>query len=240
MPTGRAGARRASCAGARCWCARSRSSRSSAWCAGTSPALAGASTRRDGTVCGVELPDGLQRGQPSCPSRSSPRRPRPRRRARRERDLRRRGRRARGRSWPATLRDTAIELYSRAPAAGRAARDHPGGHEVRVRPARRRGRARRRGADAGLLALLAGRRVGAGRATRRASTSSSSATTRPRPAGTRPPPAPSCPTTSWQPPARSTSRPTSASPAARSTTGSPADARCRRSARRPLARGRAG
>ncbi len=47
--------------------------------------------------------------------------------------------------------------------AGRRARDHPRRHQVRVRTRRQRGtRARRRGADAGLVALLGGRHLRAG------------------------------------------------------------------------------
>ena len=57
-----------------------------------------------------------------------------------------------------------------------------------------RPRARRRGAHAGLVALLAGRRLRARPRRRTASTSSSSATTARRPAGTRRIPARSCPT----------------------------------------------
>ena len=61
--------------------------------------------------------------------------------------------------------------------ARRGARDHPRRHEVRARPrAGRRARARRRGADAGLVPLLA-RSTGTSRASRsRRSTSSSRAT----------------------------------------------------------------
>ncbi len=59
-------------------------------------------------------------------------------------------------------------------------------HQVRVRARRRReARARRRGVHAGLVALLARRRVPAGRARSPRSTSSSSATTARRSAGTR-------------------------------------------------------
>ena len=61
------------------------------------------------------------------------------------------------------LRDTSIALYEHARRPRGGARDHHRRHEVRVRRvALRRGRARRRGADARLLALLAGRRLRAG------------------------------------------------------------------------------
>ena len=72
--------------------------------------------------------------------------------------------------------------------------------------ARRPARARRRGVHAGLVALLAGRRVRARRRRSRRSTSSSCATTARRSAGTRLPRAPSCPTTSSPGRAPATSR----------------------------------
>ena len=61
------------------------------------------------------------------------------------------------------VRDVSIELYTFAADARARAWGDPGGHEVRagLRRGRRTG-ARRRGADAGLLALLAGRRLRAG------------------------------------------------------------------------------
>ncbi len=83
------------------------------------------------------------------------------------------------------LRRISIEVYvARRRARGRA-RDHPRRHQVRVRPPRRRrDRPRRRGADAGLLALLAGRPLRAGQARSPPSTSSSCATGPTRRAGT--------------------------------------------------------
>ena len=100
-------------------------------------------------------------------------------------------------------RDVALELY--APAARRGPRrgDHHRRHQVRARAGRRRAGAGRRGAHPGLVALLAGRRLGARARRRRRSTSSRCATTSttldwdkqppppPLPAdGRRPPPAP--------------------------------------------------
>ena len=97
--------------------------------------------------------------------------------------------------------------------AARARRD-PRRHEVRVRPRRRRRAARRRrGADARLVALLAGRRLRARARRSRASTSSTCATGRPAPAGTRSRRRRRSPTTSSRARARSTSRPTRRSPA---------------------------
>ena len=94
------------------------------------------------------------------------------------------------------------------------ARDHPGRHEVRVRRRRRRhAGAGGRGADARLVAVLAGRLVPHRAPARRASTSSTCATTSRRSTGTRRRPAPSCPTTCATAPRRATATRTSASPA---------------------------
>ena len=93
---------------------------------------------------------------------------------------------------------------------GAGARHHPGRHEVRVRDRHRRlARGGRRGADARLVALLAGRQLRARAPRRRPSTSSSCATGSRRSRGTRRLPAPSCPTRSATAPPRATARPTS-------------------------------
>ena len=84
------------------------------------------------------------------------------------------------------------------------------------RARRRHDRARRRGAHARLVALLAGRRLRARPRPAVASTSSTCATGRPAPAGTRRRPRRRCPTTSSRARASSTSRRTSGSPASRS------------------------
>ena len=64
----------------------------------------------------------------------------------------------------AEVERVASTLYRFAAEYAARARDHHRRHEVRVRARRRRSaRARRRGADAGLVAVLAGRRVRAGR-----------------------------------------------------------------------------
>ena len=96
-----------------------------------------------------------------CPSRSSPRRPR-RRSATTTRT-------STSSPWPSTVGDGRRRRAARCSpsrsTAGRGdrprARHHPGRHQVRVRPpGRRHDRARRRGADARLVPLLAGRRRG--------------------------------------------------------------------------------
>ena len=115
--------------------------------------------KRTGAVCGIPLPDGPARGRPAAAARSSRRRRRPRAGTTRTSAPSR----ASSSSAPsATARSSAssIALYERAAAAALRARDHPGGHEVRVRDRRRRrARGRRRGADARLVALLAGRQL---------------------------------------------------------------------------------
>ena len=105
------------------------------------------------------------------------------------------GRRARRRRSSSTRSSgSSLELYRFGAEHARRARDHHRRHEVRVRARRRRdARPRRRGADAGLVALLAGGRVRAGPARSRRSTSSSCATTARRSAGTRRYPGPELP-----------------------------------------------
>ena len=91
---------------------------------------------------------------------------------------------------PATPRSRSTRSLRRT----RGARDHRRRHEVRVRGRSRRSRhARRRGADAGLVPLLAGRRLQSRAGRSRRSTSSSSATGARRPAGTRRIPGPELP-----------------------------------------------
>ena len=133
--------------------------------------------------------------------------------------------------------DRAVRVRRRPRA--RARRD-PRRHEVRVRPRRRRrARRRRRGADARLLALLAGRRL---RARPRAAELRQAVRARlgvRAAAGTRRRRRRRSPTTSSRARASATSRPTSASPASRSTTGSSADRRHDARARAHPARRRA-
>ena len=68
-----------------------------------------------------------------------------------------------GEELTAQLPDAQPELYAAGAELRAAARHHPGRHEVRVRLARRRADPDRRGADARLVALLAGRRLPPGR-----------------------------------------------------------------------------
>ena len=97
----------------------------------------------------------------------------------------------------ARVRDVSIALYAFAAEHAARARRDPRRHEVRVRPRRRRrARRRRRGADARLVALLAGRRLRARPAASRASTSSTCATGPRAAAGTRRRRRRRCPTTS--------------------------------------------
>ena len=98
---------------------------------------------------------------------------------------------------------------------GRRAGHHHRRHQVRARLRRRRAGRLRRGAHARLVALLAGRPVGAGHARRRRSTSSRCATGSRPPAGTRRRRRRPCPPRWSRRPGSATSRPTSASPGAR-------------------------
>ena len=140
------------------------------------------------------------------------------RRARRERLLRRGGRHRRRRAWPTSCATLTLEVYARAEAIARERGHHPGRHQARVRrPRRRDDGARRRGADARLVPVLAGRRVAARAARSRRTTSRSCATgcSRRSPAGTRPRTSRRrrCRPRSSTAPERGTSRPTSCSPA---------------------------
>ena len=197
-----------------------RCCRSSASCAATSPARAGRTTRRPARSRGSSCPAGLRESErlpepiftPSTKAEVG---------HDEAIDFERRGRAGRRpRAGRAGARRLARALLVRRRARARARRD-PGRHEVRVRPRRRTATlvARRRGADARLLALLAGRRLRG----------------RPRPAelrqavrarlgvGERLGPQRRrrrrSPTTSSRARARATSRPTSASPASRSRPG---------------------
>ena len=137
------------------------------------------------------------RSPSSCPSRSSRRRRRPRRATTRTIDFEQTAELVGDRALAERLRDVSIAVYERGRRARPRARRHPRRHEVRVRARRgRRARARRRGLHAGLLALLARRRLRAGPRASRPSTSSTCATGRPAPAGTRRRPRRRSPTTS--------------------------------------------
>ena len=107
--------------------------------------------QRSGEVCGIALPEGLRESEQLPEPIFTPATKAERRRPRRERRLRPRRRdprrppAARG-AAPAVDRALLVRRRPRA-----RARDHPGRHQVRVRPRRRRpDRRRRRGAHAGL------------------------------------------------------------------------------------------
>ena len=147
-----------------------------------------------GKVSGIELPPGLRESAEAADAdlhavdqgRRGPRRG--------DRHRRRPARSSATPSWPARLRDVSIALYSFAAelAAERGVILADTKFEFGLDDGRRAD-PRRRGADAGLLALLARRGLRARPRPAVASTSSSCATGRRRPAGTRAPPAPEVP-----------------------------------------------
>ncbi len=113
---------------------------------------------RTGAVCGIELPAGLREAErlprtlftPSTKATSG----------HDENITAEEGIELVGAERYREVERVSIALYERAAAPGARARDHPGRHEVRVRGRHgRRARRRRRGADAGLLPLLAGRQL---------------------------------------------------------------------------------
>ena len=162
--------------------------------------------RATGAVCGHRLPEGLTRVRPAARADlhagdQGDDRPRREHHARAGRRARRR------RALRARRSAISIALYRFGADYAARARDPARRHEVRARRRPRRpAGAGRRGADAGLVALLAGGRVPRRAARSRPSTSSSCATTARRSAGTRPTPARSCPTTSSPAHAHATSR----------------------------------
>ena len=121
-----------------------------------------------GAVCGIALPAGLRMAD-GCRSRSSRRRPRPRWAITTRTSASTQVERDRSApSSPRSVRDTAIALYrfAAAHAAARGIIIADTKFEFGL-DARRRADADRRGADAGLVALLAGRHVRAGHRARR-------------------------------------------------------------------------
>ena len=143
---------------------------------GYSPARRGRSTARAGTLAGEPLPPGLRESDRFDPAALQPG-DEGRDRARREHH---RSPQWRRRSAP-TSRDELERLsrlvYERGRDDRRGARHHHRRHEVRVRArSRRHDHADRRSADAGQLALLAGRAVRSRAGRSRASTSSRCAT----------------------------------------------------------------
>ena len=114
-----------------------------------------------------------------------------------------------GREVAEELRRRSMEVYRRGAEYARSRGHHHRRHQVRMGPARRRADSDRRSADAGQLAVLAGRTLSARRCRRHRSTSSSCATGWKRPPGTRTARRPNCPTRSSPARATSTSKPTS-------------------------------
>ena len=148
---------------------------------------------RAGSTSGHALPRRAARVGPAARSRSSRRRRRRRAATTRTSTPRRRS------SWSARERYEEVERTSLA--LYRFAAEHAAARGILIADTKfefgldadGEPRARRRGVHAGLVALLAGRRVRARAARSRPSTSSSSATTASRSAGTRPPPGPELP-----------------------------------------------
>ena len=123
---------------------------------------------------------------------------------------------ARGAGARATL-----AIYHWAAAHAARARHHHRRHQVRIRHRRERQTAsHRRGADAGFVALLAGRRISGRHSTRRPTTSSSCATISRRWTGTRRPPGPALPAEVIAAPPRNMPKPCAGSPASGWTDGS--------------------
>ena len=127
-------------------------------------ARAGRSTGRRGAVCGVRLPAGSASSRSGCPSRSSRRRPR-RRRATTCRSRPSEAGELVGAGLSERLRELTLGTVRADRRSARLERgDHPGRHEVRVRVRRT---ASSSSIDevrhARLVAVLAGRRVRAGR-----------------------------------------------------------------------------
>ena len=156
----------------------SRCSRSSASPAATSTGSGLLDYRATGAVCGIAAARRAWSTAPGCPSRSSrPATKAAARRARRERRPTTRSSRPSARTRPRELRDLTLAVYAPGRGDRPRARHHPGRHQARVRPSRRRhDRARRRGAHPRLVPLLAGRRVAARPRRSRRTTSSSCAT----------------------------------------------------------------
>ena len=214
----RAGAR-ASRAG-RCCAAGPRCSRSSASCAATSSGSAWKEYQATGTMHGAPLPAGLQESEqlpepvftPSTKAEIGPRREH--HRSTTAVDARRR---RRGRAGPRHLRS---RVYARGRRAGR-----PSAGIIIADTKFELGfvdgelRRVRRGAHARLVALLAGRRVGAGHHAAVVRQAARPRLPRRPRTGTRRRRRRRCPPRSSTPPARATSRPTSASPAVASPTG---------------------
>ena len=141
---------------------RWRCTPSSAWRAATSPARRSVDYRTYGEVCGIALPAGLQDGSRLPEPIFTPATKAALGDHDENVDYESVAEQV-GDDAAAELRMLTLAVYGKAEAIARERGHHPGRHEVRVRPPLRLDdRARRRGADARLLALLAGRGVAAG------------------------------------------------------------------------------
>ena len=150
--------------------------------------------RESGEVCGIELPEGLRESDQLPEPIFTPATKAEIGEHDENIDFERAAEIVGDRALMEELRRVSIELYSHAA-------EHAAERGIILadtkfefgRSRRRRGRARRRGADPRLLALLARRRLRAGPLAAAPSTSSSCATGPTRPAGTTRPPAPELP-----------------------------------------------
>ncbi len=172
---------------------------------------------KDGAVCGIPLPAAPPRERPAAGPDLHPGHEGADGRARREHPVRERRDAHRAGARVPGPRHVARAVRARRRGV-RAGRDHPRGHEVRVRPAALgRAAADRRGHDARLVAVLGRDDLSSRPRGRPASTSSTSATGCSSRTGTAPRPARRSRSTSWPAPAPATSPPSSGSPAPAST-----------------------
>ena len=160
-----------------------------------------------GAVCGITLPPGLRLAERLPEPIFTPATKAAVRRARREHRLRRRSSSCSARRWPRSCaRPPSRSTTSRPRTRARAASSSPTPSSSSDSTAQRRADPHRRGADAGLLALLAGRHLPGRHAARRPSTSSTCATTWRRSTGTSRRPGRTCRPRSSRAPAPSTTR----------------------------------
>ena len=151
---------RTTCAAARCWSSGWRCCRSSASCAATSRARAGRTTWPPAASAASRCPPGLQESEQLPRADLHARRRRPRWATTRRSTSSATAELVGDRALAERLRDVSIAVYETVAAYARERGHHPGRHQVRVRPRRgRRAGARRRGLHAGLVALLARRRL---------------------------------------------------------------------------------
>ncbi len=150
------------CAAARWWCGASRPCRSRPSCAATSRAPDGRNTRKAEPCAASRCRPGSSAPR-GCPRRSSRPRPRPRRGTTTRTSPSSAWRPGSGRRARTKCATAALRLYQAAADLRARARHHHRRHEVRVRAGRAGPPAsHRRGAYAGLLALLAARDLAPG------------------------------------------------------------------------------